>query len=280
MCDQDTAREWALSRRGFAGAGAAVAMLASEAALAAGPALAEANVAIRTAAGTADAFFVRPAHGVHPGILMWPDIAGLRDAYKATARRLAAAGFAVVAVNQYYRSGHAPLMSGIAEWFTPAGQAKMKPALDLLTPAAITADAGAFTGWLAAQPGVSRTHGLGTVGYCIGGQYVVRTAAVSPRIRAAASLHGAMLVGPEADSPVNLIARSHAAYLFAVARNDDAKAPGDKDALKAAAAAAHRPAEIEVYAADHGWCTLDAPAYNNSEAERAWKRMLHLFAQL
>jgi len=88
------------------------------------------------------------------------------------------------------------------------------------------------------------------------------------------------LVGDAADSPDKLMAATKAAFLFAVARNDDATRPGDKDALKAAAAAAGRPAEVEVYAADHGWCTLDAPSYNKAEADRAWSRMLALFAGL
>ena len=100
------------------------------------------------------------------------------------------------------------------------------------------------------------------------------------RVRAAASFHGGGLVGEAADAPNHLLASTKASFLFAVARNDDAKAPGDKDALRTAAAAAHRPAEIEVYAADHGWCTLDAPTYDKAQAERAWGRMLALFAKL
>lgn len=281
MCDQDTLADWALSRRGFAGAMAAGAGLLTTPAEAAASGLAEATMAIKTHDGVADAFLVRPAKGEHPGILMWPDIAGLREAYQVMARRLAGAGFAVLAVNQYYRAGKAPLMRGITEYFSPAGQARVKPWLEALTPAAITADAAAYAAFLGAQPGVSRAHGLGTVGYCIGGQYALRTAAAAPeRVRAVASLHGAALVTGAPDSPDKAIAHSRASFLFAIARNDDAKSPADKDALRAAATAAHRPAEIEVYHADHGWCALDAPAYNQAEAERAWGRMLHLFASL
>ena len=65
-----------------------------------------------------------------------------------------------------------------------------------------------------------------------------------------------------------------------MASNDDAKFPADKDTFAAAAKAAGRPAEVEVYAADHGWCTLDAPVYDKAEAERAWSRMLALFKRL
>jgi len=103
---------------------------------------------------------------------------------------------------------------------------------------------------------------------------------VPARVGAAASFHGAALVTEAPDSPHKLITHTQARFLFAIARNDDARAPGDKDALRAAAAAAHRAAEVEVYAADHGWCTIDAPSYDKAEAERAWARMLALFNTL
>lgn len=35
------------------------------------------DVGITTADGTADAYFVAPATGRHPGVLIWPDIRGL-----------------------------------------------------------------------------------------------------------------------------------------------------------------------------------------------------------
>ena len=282
MCDDFSVADMRrFTRRDFAVMGAAgAAVMAANSAIAAGPALAESMVQIATPEAQADAFFVHPAHGTHPGILMWPDIAGLRETYKVMARRLASAGYAVVAVNQYYRSGPAPLLGGLSDYFTPAGQARIKPALELLTPERTTRDAAAFIGWLDGQKPVARGRGLGTVGYCIGGGYVVRTAAVSARVKAAVSLHGGALVTDAADSPHRLLAKSHADFLFAIARNDDARAPGDKDALRAAAAAAHRPAEIEVYNADHGWCTLDAPSYNRAEAKRAGARMLALFGRL
>ncbi len=32
--------------------------------------------------------------------------------------------------------------------------------------------------------------------------------------------------------------------------------------------------EIEVYPANHGWCALDSPVYDEAQAERAWARLL------
>ena len=115
----------------------------------------------------------------------------------------------------------------------------------------------------------------------MGGPFAVRTAAAAPgRIGAAASFHGAGLVDDKPDSPHRLLASTQASFLLAIGRNDDARAPGDKDALREAAAAAKRPAEIEVYPADHGWCVADAPAYDPTQAERAWTRLLALYAGL
>ena len=135
--------------------------------------------------------------------------------------------------------------------------------------------------FLDAQAAVDKRRGIGTQGYCMGGPFTIRTAAAAPgRVRAAASFHGAGLVTAQPDSPHLLLGQTRASYLFAIARNDDATAPADKDTLRRAAAAAGRPAEIAVYAADHGWCVPDAPAYNRAEAERAWSRLLALYARL
>ena len=94
------------------------------------------------------------------------------------------------------------------------------------------------------------------------------------------ALAAAGLVTDKADSPHKLLAATKASYLIAIARNDDARAPADKDTFREAAKAAGRPAEIEVYAADHGWCTIDAPVFDKAEAERAWGRMLALYKEL
>ena len=289
MCDDSTApqEEAALSRLGlnrrqFAAAGvASMAAACADAKVADRGGLNEETVRITTPDGTADAFFVRPVRGRFPAVIMWPDIAGLRDAYKEMGRRLARAGYAVLVVNHYYRSSPAPILNSIAEWRTPEGQARLKPMIAAINPAATMRDARAFAAWLGKQRSVHPQRGIGTCGYCMGGLYTVRSAfAVPERIRAAASFHGGGLVTEAADSPHRLLAATRASYLIAIARNDDAKAPTEKDVLKAAAKSAGRPAEVEVYNADHGWCTLDAPVYDKAEAERAWARMLVLFGKL
>jgi carboxymethylenebutenolidase len=67
-------------------------------------------------------------------------------------------------------------------------------------------------------------------------------------------------------------------YLFAIAANDDESDPVAKNVLRETFADAGLPAEIEVYeGAMHGWCPPDSAVYNESQAERAWSRLLVLF---
>ena len=97
------------------------------------------------------------------------------------------------------------------------------------------------------------------------------------RIRAAASFHGGGLVTDKPDSPHLLIPRTKARFLVAIAQNDDQKQPEAKNVLKKAFAAAKRPALVEVFPADHGWCVPGSQAYNEAAAERAWSELLKLY---
>ncbi len=244
-----------------------------------GPATRSRSVMVTTQDGHMDAWFVHPATGRHPAVIMWPDIAGLRDAYRTMATRLAQAGYAVIVPNQYYRSERAPIFASLADWMTPTGPTITRPMIAAISPLGTARDAVALVDWLDAQPVVDRARKVATSGYCIAGPYTLRSAAARPdRIGAVASFHGGGLVTAAPDSPHLAIARSRAAMLFAIAANDDARSPGDKDTLRAAADAAHLPAEIEVYPAQHGWCTIDAPVYDAAQAERAWARQLALFS--
>lgn len=290
MCDDFTAEtedanlaRRGLDRRTFAALGASAALAGCAGIMKTHPAnsVQERMVSITTADGVADAFFVHPAKGAHPGVILWPDIAGLREAKKIMARTLAAEGYAVLVVNPYYRGQPAPVFESFAGFRTPEGQAKVEPLRAALTPEAITRDARAYVAFLDDQKAVDTKRKIGANGYCMGGPFTVRTAAAVPsRVRAAASFHGAGLVTDRPDSPHRLLASTQASYLFAIARNDDAKQPAQKTELKNAAAAAGRPAEVEVYPADHGWCVPDSPAWDPDSADKAWQRMLALYATL
>jgi carboxymethylenebutenolidase len=236
------------------------------------------QVSIDTPDGVAEAFFVAPSSGRHPGVLIWPDVAGLREAFESMATRLAAQGYAVLAVNHYYRSSKLPVLTTFSEWRTEEGKAKIRPMAEALTPERIASDGAAFVAWLDGQQEVDAGRKLGTTGYCMGGPFTFRTAAAAPeRVGAIGSFHGGGLVTEEEDSPHTLLPRMKAAALVCVARNDDERSPETRPALQEAAQAAGVTAEIEVYPAQHGWCVIDSPVYDEEQAERAWARMLATF---
>ncbi len=291
MCERDELEDgkqaglfdWTFNRRQFAlGALGTLSACASGPMSGAGSQLTEERISLVTPDGMMDAFFVRPARGRHPAILTWPDVAGLREAFQVMARRLAGQGYAVLVVNPYYRAVPAPQFADFSVFRSQGGFEKVGPWRAALTPSAIQRDAIAAIRWLDSRAEVDKSRGIGTHGYCMGGPFTVWTAAAVPgRVRAAASLHGGGLVKrDDPQSPHRLLANTKAGYMFAIAQDDDAKSPGVKTALSEAAASAGRRAEVEVYAANHGWTVIDSPAYNAAAAERAWSQMSALFRTL
>jgi carboxymethylenebutenolidase len=147
-----------------------------------------------------------------------------------------------------------------------------------LTDSAIDKDAAAFISFLDKQKATNTRRAAGVQGYCFSGPFAFHTGAVrSDRIRAVATFHGGGLVTKDPDSPHLLIPKTNASFVVAIARNDDQKQPEAKDILKATFAAAKRPAIVEVYPADHGWCVPGSQTYDQSSAERAWAELLRLY---
>jgi carboxymethylenebutenolidase len=253
--------------------GAGVAMMLPKVANAAE--VTESDVNVTTPDGIADCYFVHPASDTAAGVLMWPDIYGLRPAFRQMGKRLAESGYAVLVVNPFYRVKKAPTAEAGAA--TPIQG--LMPLAKSLNETTQTTDAKAFITWLDGQSSVSQSRKIGTQGYCMGGPMAFRSAAAMPdRVAAVASFHGGGLVTDKPDSPHLAAAKSKAQFLVAIAANDDARSPKDKDVLKDTFAKAGLPAEIEVYEGTaHGWCPPDTHVYNEPQAEKAWSRLLVLY---
>ena len=287
MCDDRTFRESSeyldgkneLTRREFGtlSAGAGLAALLPRAANA--QAVTEQDVEVTTPDGVADCFFVHPASGTHPGVLIWPDILGLRPAFRQMGRRLAESGYSVLVVNPFYRSVRSPVVPEGASFQDEDTRNTVIPLARALNADTHVSDARAFVDFLDAQDAVDPDRKMGTTGYCMGGPITMRTAwARSDRVGAGASFHGGGLVTDQPNSPHLLVAEMDAHYLFAIAENDDMEDPEAKNVLRETFDAAGLPAEIEVYeGALHGWCPPDSAVYNEAQAERAWSRLLVLF---
>jgi len=284
MCDRDH-REDELERYQALGLitrkqfgvmlGAGVAMMLPQVANAA--AVTESDVDVKTPDGTADCYFVHPATGTAPGVLMWPDIYGLRPAFRQMGKRLAESGYSVLVVNPFYRKQKAPTADKGAA--TPIGQ--VMPLMQALTETTHMTDAKAFIGWLDQQQSVAKNRKMGTQGYCMGGPIAFRTAAAMPdRVGAVASFHGAALVTAMPNSPHLQAAKTKAQFLVAIAESDDKTDPNAKTAMKDTFGKANLQAEIEVYTGSiHGWCPPDTNQYNEPLAEKAWGRLLALYGK-
>ena len=244
-----------------------------------GDAITESDVSIETPDGTADAYFAHPSKGAHAAVLIWPDVVGLRPAFKMMAKRLAGDGYAALVVNPYYRQTKAPLVEVGQGFRDPGVREKIIPFARALSQDTNRTDAKAFVKWLDAQAAVDTSRQIGTTGYCMGGPMTMITAATVPdRIGAGASFHGGGLATDRDNSPHLLIPTMTADYLIAVAENDDERSPETKNILKEAFAATNNKAEIEVYAGTkHGWCPPDSAVYDEAMANKAWERTLVLF---
>jgi carboxymethylenebutenolidase len=283
MCDQDHFEEdrQAFEARGLVtrkqfGAllGAGVAMMLPPVANAV--TVTESEVTVKTPDGSADCYFVHPASGTAPGVLVWPDIFGLRPAFRQMGKRLAESGYSVLVVNPFYRVKKAPVSE--AGGATPIQE--LIPFARALNETTHTTDAKAFIAWLDGQAAVAKDKKVGTQGYCMGGPIAFRTSAAVPeRVGAVASFHGGGLVMDQPNSPHLQASKTKAQFLIAIAQSDDAKAPKEKDVLKETFEKAKLAAEIEVYGGAHGWCPPDSRVYNQELAEKAWSRLLVLYGK-
>lgn len=283
------------SRRDFVALTAAAGLAASAGARAASMHVAEKDVTIQTGDGNCDAAFFYPSSGSHPGVIIWTDIFGLRPTFRQFGRRLAAAGYAVLVPNPFYRTAKAPVYTEdeIAHFKFQDPAARKRMAEDtgpMNAPGAIETDAKAHVQFLDSQSQVDTSKKIGCQGYCMGGPLVFRTvASQADRVGAGATFHGGGLVTDKPDSPHLLIPQFRAQMYVAIAASDDKRQPDAKDKLKAAFQASQDPAvaksTVVVYTGTfHGWTVPDMPhqpdgaaTYNKPDAERAWRHLLQLY---
>src|ERR1700689_1426978 len=149
MCEQDDLKEFArrsneLSRRQFGALALGAGLAASLPKLANAAERQGADVEIKTPDGTADAYFVHPTKGKHPGVLIWPDIFGLRPAFKQMATRLAESGYSVLVINPFYRTKKAPTAPEHPDFNDPDTRKTLMALKNSLGPKTAAVDAKAF----------------------------------------------------------------------------------------------------------------------------------------
>jgi len=237
------------------------------------------RITIPTDDGTCPAYVFRPAGtGPWPGVLVFMDGIGIRDAMLEIGEELARRGYLALLPDLFYRSGpYAPMNARTV--FTDPEQRRvlMERFFAKATLPNLMRDTRAFLDHLAARPDV-RPGGVATTGYCMGGAASLAAAGAYPdRIVAAASYHGGRLATDAPESPHRLAPRMKA-RVYVAGAIEDASFPDDMKArLEDALTAAGVDHTIETYPAKHGWVFRDTPVYDKAASERHWQTMLALF---
>jgi len=240
----------------------------------------EQQIDIATNDGQMSTFVVHPErNGPHPIVLFFMDAPGIREELRDMARRIASVGYYVLLPNLYYRSGVNELGNFIGEENAKTRE-KMVGLMTGLTMKMVMEDADALIAF--ADKDAAASHGkIGTVGYCMSGQYAMNTASRHPdRVAAAASIYGVRLITDRPNSP-HLTAREAKAEFYVAWAETDHYAPLEELASFAKAfKGSGARGEVELYkGVEHGFAFPQRPAYDKPAAERHWERLFALYAR-
>jgi carboxymethylenebutenolidase len=265
-----------VSRRGFMTASAAV---AAGYTLAAGPVRAEAiktdttglkagDANVKVAGGDMPVYFARPANATNPPvILIAMEIFGLHEWVKDVTRRVAKLGALAIAPDYYFRFGKD--LTKITEI------KELLPIVNAKPDAELFADLDATVAWAKQEGG--DTGRLGVMGFCRGGRTVWEYSAHNPNLKAGVAFYGTITDPPNPvwpKSPLQLAPDMKAPVLGLYGAEDQGIPVAQVEQMKAALAAANKPAEFHVYAgAPHGFEADYRPSYRKDAAEDAWNQM-------
>jgi carboxymethylenebutenolidase len=236
------------------------------------------SIEIQTADGIANAHLFAPASGssATAGVILYMDAFGVRDALDEMALRLADAGYHVLVPDLFYRFGAYGPFDTATAFSDETTRAQLMAMLQGTTQAMTSSDTGAFIKTLTAA---GATGPIGAVGYCFGGGRALTAAAAYPdRVKAAASFHGGNLASNAPDSPHNRASEIKARIYVGVAGVDNSFPPAQSAKLAEALRVAEVDHVIENYVGmAHGWAVSDHGVYDETGAERHWKRLLTFF---
>lgn len=201
-------------------------------------------------------YFIAPASGMGPGVLVLHAWWGLNDTIKAFCNRLAENGFVAFAPDLY----HGKVASSI-----PRAEALGRTLDDNFLKA--RAEIAEAVRYLHERAG--RAEGdLAVVAFSLGVYYALDLAAADPEhIRAVVIFYGS------GDGDYD---NSRAAYLGHFAENDPYEAPANVTTLESSLREVGRPVTFHTYPGTGHWFFEPdrADAYNEAAAELAWERTL------
>jgi carboxymethylenebutenolidase len=201
------------------------------------------------------------------GVVLHPDIMGVRPLFDDMARRIASHGFAVAMIEPFARKTEPERAA--------ADIAARMAWLSGLDDDDVLGDLSAAADLLVVEDGVTS---VGVLGFCMGGMYALKAAATE-RFDRAVSFYGMIRIpeswqGPGQGSPLDTAADA-CPTLAIFGSADSMTPPGDIDALRAAWAGRDDCEIVVVEGADHGFVhDPDRPAHRPDDAAALWTRAL------
>jgi carboxymethylenebutenolidase len=241
----------------------------------------EAILDLPTADGVMGVVAKRPdGAGPFPVVVLFHDGPGVRDATHELVRRIAAAGYYVVAPDRYYRYGR---FVHVAPEELIAAEPDSKLMRDFFamvmatTDDLIRADVDVLLDYLASDP-AARPGRMGCIGYCNGARSVLRTVFDHPgRFAAGVGLHPSFCVSPDDDSPHACVSSLDGWFYFAFGEADHTASVEHNQPLIDALRTLGDRATVEILpGADHGFA-VPGPKYHEAAATLAHDRAIELF---
>jgi carboxymethylenebutenolidase len=215
----------------------------------------------------APALHARPDGMPRAGVVLYPDVGGMRPLFDEMARRLATHNLAVCVVEPF--AGVAPEeISTIEARLAYVAQLDDQQQLDMMSSAADL---------LVVEDGVSRVCVLG---FCMGGHYAFKAAA-SDRFDAAVAFYGMVRTPDRWQGPGHTIEPLDVADqmcpTLAIFGSADSFTPAaDIDALRAAWTGRQDCEIIVIEGADHGFVhDPDRPVHRADDAAACWDRAIN-----
>lgn len=231
------------------------------------------------AATALPAWWARPAVGPpRAAVLVLPEVFGVNAWVRSVADRLAAAGYAALAISSFART--AP---DLDVGYDAAGLEEGRRHRDQVTASQLLADVAAAAAWLQAA---HRADGLGErplgcVGFCFGG-HLALIAATLPVIAATCDFYGARVSDfrPGGGPPSLDLVPEIAGRLWCFCGTaDPLMPPAEQQAIAAALSASPRHRLILASGAGHGYLCEARGDFDPEAARAGWSAMLDLFAE-
>ena len=243
-------------------------------------------VEIKTTEGVMEAFATYPeAHDPFPAVILYMDIWGVREELYDIARRVGTVGYYCLVPDFYYRQGRRVHFEFRNEHNQTISINRLEgdklreiQARPKLTNMMVTDDTGAVLQFLDGTAQV-RPGGVGAIGFCMGGRYVMCAAGTYPdRLIASASLHGTTLISERDDSPHRLGAKLRGEFYCGFAEHDShAPLPMVRELGELLKACSVRY-DFTVHAgAEHGYALPDRDVYDKQAAARDWEQIFAMF---